>query len=152
MPLQLAQLADHRSLTDTPRPHSISAWRTPTDTLDNSSSPSPTRCSDLIPGHLTANLRPLSPFSVSDSSDGDQLDIMPFGVAGLRQRCQYLSTQEFVSKKELFTMLESIELLSIGYDDDVCQKEATIIKEQLQNDTYELGTLVRFGYFNGSVP
>ncbi|CAM0139563.1 unnamed protein product [Umbelopsis sp. WA50703] len=142
MPLQLAQLADHRSLTDTPRPHSISAWRTPTDTLDNSSSPSPTRCSDLIPGHLTANLRPLSPFSVSDSSDGDQLDIMPFGVAGLRQRCQYLSTQEFVSKKELFTMLESIELLSIGYDDDVCQKEATIIKEQLQNDTYELGTLL----------
>ncbi|KAG2179972.1 hypothetical protein INT43_003759 [Umbelopsis isabellina] len=142
MPLQLTQLADQHSLNDSPRPHSISAWRTPTDTLDDSSSPSPTRCTELIPGHLAVNLRPLSPFSVSDSSDGDQLDMMPFGVAGLHQRCEYLSTQESVSKKELFSILESIELLSMGYDDEVCQKEASDIKEKLHNDSYEASTML----------
>jgi hypothetical protein len=143
MPLQLQQLAEQPSLTDSTRPHSISSWRTPSDMFDNSSSPSKLRCADLIGGHLSAGLRPISPFSVSDSSDGEQLDVIPFGMAGLRHRCQYLLTQETVSTKEFASLLESADLIALGYDDLSSQNDISCIREQLHTRSVESRTLVR---------
>jgi hypothetical protein len=146
MPLQLSQLAEQPSLTDYTRPHSISSWRTASDMYDNSSSPSTLRCADLIGGHLSAGLRPISPFSVSDSSDGEQLDAIPFGTAGLRHRCQFLLTQETISTKELISLLESAEILALGYDDVSGQKETSCIRAQLQSKSLDSRALVRNNY------
>jgi hypothetical protein len=111
--------------------------------FDNSSAPSTLRCADLIGGHLSAGLRPTSPFSVSDSSDGEQLDVIPFGVAGLRHRCQCLLSQDAISAKDLGTLLESSELLALGYDDIASQKDISYIREQLQAKRIDPTAMVR---------
>jgi hypothetical protein len=111
--------------------------------FDNSSAPSTLRCADSIGGHLSAGLRPISPFSVSDSSDGEQLDVIPFGVVGLRHRCQCLLSQDKTSTKDLETLLESAELLAVGYDDIPNQKDISYLREQLQTRRIDPAAMVR---------